>query len=296
MYDVPTTFLQALVYWLARSRLLGIDAAKSFVLSGSCASSHLDVALCRFVYINIWLVSFPHDSHDLALKLGILKHRQAGRRWDKDKWRFGLATEADSQSTIRIPHGLVVDHVNIPEFCFDPKHDLVFEIVPLVYGPQVIAPLNTTTATTSSHDECLQIRLRVKRHSGYYDKNIIPLLAILNVVGISTLTLEPLEFGSRAEIILAIAFVAIGIRLSVDSKLPNVGYQIKLQRILNRFFYTLLFMHVESSLIYILIVRHGWTLQETSKINDAAMVLCAIYTVVQLYFYYYEGESKTTWR
>jgi hypothetical protein len=242
--------------------------------------------------------SFPHDSHDLALKLGILKHRQVGRRWDKNKWRFGLATESDSQNTIRIPHGLVVDHVNIPEFFFDPKHDFVFEIVPLGYGPPVatLDSTATSTTTTSSLDECLQIRLRVKRHSGYYDKNIVPLLAILNVVGISTLTLEPLEFGSRAEIILAIAFVAIGIRLSVDSKLPNVGYQIKLQRILNRFFYTLLFMHVESSLIYILIVRHGWTMEETSKINDAAMVLCAIYTVVQLYFFYYfEVESKTTW-
>jgi hypothetical protein len=190
--------------------------------------------------------SFPHDSHDLVLKLGILKHRQAGRRWDKNKWRFGLATEADSQSTIRIPHGLIVDHVKIPEFSFDPKHDFVFEIAPLVYGP---LDETTTATTTSSHDECLQIRLRVRRHSGYYDKNIIPLLALLNVVGISTLTLEPLEFGSRGEIILGIAFVAIGIRLSVDSKLPNVGYQIKLQRILNRFFYTLLFMHIESSLI-----------------------------------------------
>ena len=64
-----------------------------------------------------------------------MKHRQPGRRWDKTKWRFGLATGEDAQGTIRVPHGLIVDHVQIPEFCFDPKQDFCFEIAPLVHGP-----------------------------------------------------------------------------------------------------------------------------------------------------------------
>ena len=72
----------------------------------------------------------------MVLKLGIMKHRQPGRRWDRRKWRLGLATKQDSQHTIRIPHGLVVDHVQVPEFSFDHTRDLSFEIIPLKYGPE----------------------------------------------------------------------------------------------------------------------------------------------------------------
>lgn len=141
-------------------------------------------------------------------------------------------------------------------------------------------------------DDCLQVRLHVSRDSGYYDNNIVPLLAMLNIVGVSTLTLEPSEFGSRGEIILAIAFVSIGIRLTVDSKLPNVGYQIKMQKILNRFFYTLLFLHLESSLVYYLYERQGWHPHVTNTINTATMLFATIYTLVLLIEYYYMGRRK----
>lgn len=146
--------------------------------------------------------------------------------------------------------------------------------------------VSLTFGGDSDQEECLEVRMHVVRDSSYYDKNIVPLLVFLNIVGISTLTLAPLEFGSRGEILLAIAFVEIGLRLTVDTKLPNVGYQIKLQRILNHFFYTLLFMHVESSIVYTLMHRFDWTLTETDALNTAAMVLCAIYTIFLLYEYY----------
>lgn len=135
------------------------------------------------------------------------------------------------------------------------------------------------------------------RDSGYYDKNIIPLLAVLNLVGISTLTLDALEFGSRAEIILAIAFVAMGLRLTVDRNLPHVGYQIKLQKILNRFFYTLLALHIESSIAYTLIHWHDWTHEETHVIDGSTMLLCLAYTIYQLVEYYKDlrGASYNKW-
>mgnify|MGYP002810450642 CR=1 FL=1 len=38
-----------------------------------------------------------------------------------------------------------------------------------------------------------------------------------------------------------IAFVEIGIRMTADSHLPSVGYEIRLQRILNEFFCVLMF-------------------------------------------------------
>ena len=102
---------------------------------------------------------------------------------------------------------------------------------------------------------------------------------------------EP-AFGSRAEIILAVAFVAMGLRLTVDSKLPQVGYHIKLQKILNRFFYTLLFMHIESSVIYTLIERYDWSYEGTTIINSTSMALCAVYTVYQLYEYYKDVQIR----
>jgi len=197
-----------------------------------------------------------------------MKHRQPGRRWDRRKWKLGLATEQDVQDTIRIPHGLVVDHVQVPEFSFDHTKDLSFEIIPLKYGPDEM-----------DNDECLQVKLHVRRDSGYYDNNILPLLAMLNISGVVTLTLEPLEFGSRGEILTAIAFVSIGLRLSVDTKLPNVAYTIKMQTILNRFFYTLLVLHMESSLVYYLASRRGWPLEDTAKINNGTMIWSLIYTI-----------------
>ena len=56
--------------------------------------------------------------------------------------------------------------------------------------------------------------------------------------------------------ILAISFVEIGIRMTVDSRLPVVGYQIKMQWVLNNFFFGLLFLVLESSIAYLL-QQHG---------------------------------------
>ena len=70
---------------------------------------------------------------------------------------------------------------------------------------------------------------------GYYDKNIMPLLSMLNLVSISILTQGGDHYFQRALMCLNIAFVEVGMRMSLDSRLPSVGYQIKLQRILNRF-------------------------------------------------------------
>jgi hypothetical protein len=71
---------------------------------------------------------FPHDCHTIALELAILSHRRAGQRWDRPLWRLGLATEEDvrvSRKAMQIPHGLIVDHVHIPEFHINrPRHHL----------------------------------------------------------------------------------------------------------------------------------------------------------------------------
>ena len=42
-----------------------------------------------------WKVdNFPHDEHDICLKLAVLAHRKPDSRWDRRLWTLGLATEA----------------------------------------------------------------------------------------------------------------------------------------------------------------------------------------------------------
>lgn len=64
---------------------------------------------------------FPHDIHELKLKIGILVDRQNGGRWDRRVFPLGLATNADARGSTRRPEGLLVTHVKIPGFSFVQK-------------------------------------------------------------------------------------------------------------------------------------------------------------------------------
>ena len=70
---------------------------------------------------------FPHDSHRLCIKLGILSHRNRGGLWDRHKWKLALMNESDRQRTIKVPHGLIVDNVRKPGFHYN--KDTEFESV-----------------------------------------------------------------------------------------------------------------------------------------------------------------------
>ena len=232
----------------------------SCLYKASLAQEHLHVA------------NFPHDAHDLVLRLGILKHRQNRKRWDRRRWKLTLASAADTQDTIRYPCGLVVDHVLVPGFSAD-KSKLQFHVIPMEFGGETEDMLP---------DQCLQVKLRVSRDSSYYDRNIIPLLAALNVVAISTIAMTANKFGSRGEMQLAISFVEIGVRMTLDSRLPIVGYQIKMQRVLNNFFYGLLFLTLESSGNYLLYQHHP-TL--TNLVDQVTALLSMLHLVLIILYY-----------
>jgi hypothetical protein len=223
---------------------------------------------------NMNVGEFPHDEHDLVLRFGILKHRQRRKRWDKRMWKLDLATREDTEDTIENPHGTIVDHVKVPGFNHGDR-TLEFEFLPLQFGAE---------RDPMARDECLQVKLRVRRESSYFDRNIIPLLACLNTVAVSTLALQAREFGARGEMILATSFVEIGIRMTVDSRLPVVGYQIKMQFVLNNFFFGLMFLVLESSLVYLL--------QDAGYIHSAifydrlAAITEVIHMIATLYVYY----------
>jgi len=131
--------------------------------------------------------NFPHDEHEISLRLAILNQRQPGAQWDRRIWKLDLATAHDAQGSLRKPEGLVVDHVAIPEFSYNKDKGLEFEFKPLKHGP----------GGGSAHDTCLNVKLRVLRNSSYYDRNIMPLLGMLNFVAIGITFLEADKFFER---------------------------------------------------------------------------------------------------
>mmetsp|Transcript_52973 Transcript_52973/g.158568 ORF Transcript_52973/g.158568 Transcript_52973/m.158568 type:complete len:245 (+) Transcript_52973:993-1727(+) len=226
---------------------------------------------------NMRVDMFPHDRHDLVIKIGILAHRGPGHRWDRNEWMLNLATNEDSQGSTRIPYGLAVDHVSVPDFLHD-KDGLQFEFVPLSFG---------------SGDKCLHVKLTVVRDSGQYDKNIMPTLALLNIVAVSCITRNFASATASTEIMLGIAFVEIGIRLSIDSRLPSVGYQIKMQRTLNQCFWMLCVLVLESNVVFFLVKKRGWEIEETDYVDLLAAIGALSFTVHITWSYYREKDRTT---
>ena len=232
-----------------------------------------------------WRVDgFPHDHHDITVKLAVLAHRLPGQQWDRNIYELALATEEDSQGSTRIPHGLVVDNMTIPEFMYNKEQGLSFGLVPLNHG----------AGGTDSSDVCLEVTLKVLRESGYYDNNIFPLIALLNLVAVSTLFLEPANFFQRALLLLNIAFVEIGIRMTTDSHLPNVSYQIKMQKILNEYFCWVLLGVFEGNLVY-LMHRAGSPQPHIIYVDLCFALLALAHNAYTIFYYYsdaYNAKAK----
>jgi hypothetical protein len=236
---------------------------------------------------NLRVDEFPHDAHDIHLKLAILSHRGKGKQWDRQIWKMALATADDAQNSTRIPHGLIVDQARLPGFHYNKERGLEFQFCSLGHGAF------DQPGAESSHDTYLKVSLNVLRESGYYDQNIVPLLALMNVVAVSVLTFEDTEFFYRGLITLNIAFVEMGIRMTTDTHLPSVGYEIRLQRILNEFFVVLMLLVLEAMFVYVLRTYYNVPEQFTYYV-DWSMAIFAlghnVYTVTNFY------ESKRSAR
>mmetsp|Transcript_3426 Transcript_3426/g.4959 ORF Transcript_3426/g.4959 Transcript_3426/m.4959 type:complete len:595 (+) Transcript_3426:303-2087(+) len=234
---------------------------------------------------NLRVDKFPHDEHDLMIKLGIMTQRRSGEKWDRHRWRLDLANEFDSQRATRIPHGVIVDHVTIPEFHYDKEQGLEFNFVPLAYGAD--------DTSQTKRDMCLEVKLHVTRDSGYYDSNIMPLLAILNIVAICLFAYNAENFFQRALLLLNISFTEMGIRMTVDSHLPNVGYQITMQRVLNQCFFLNMGLILESSILYVAIDRYGMTIEYADIIDIITICFSLLSTVVIVASYYRDKQYHT---
>ena len=235
---------------------------------------------------------FPHDWHKLKIKIGILAHRGPGGRWDRRQYPLALATESDSRGSTRVPYGLVVEHVTIPDFDYS-ANELSFCFLPLEYGVGRSSSSSTTAAPPDNRDRYLQVQLPVYRVSGHYDRSIMPLLVVLNIVAITCI---PRNFDSATastETLLSIAFVQVGIRLTIDSRLPSVGYPIKMQKVLNHAFWMICALALESNVVYFLVIKRGWKISTTDRIDLVAAVVALFYTtwIANLY---YSFERRTT--
>lgn len=225
--------------------------------------------------------NFPHDVHDLQLRLGVLAERGIGGRWDRSQYQLALATEDDSQGSTKIPHGLVVDHVTIPDFFYDPSQ-LKFDFVEM---------RNFGGKTLQKHSEhYLQVHLRVYRLSAHYDRSIMPILTLLNIIAITCLPRNFSSATASTETMLSIAFVQVGIRLTIDSRLPSVGYTIKMQSVLNQCFWLICLLVFESNLVFFLVTKREWEIQQTDRM-DVAVAAIALGHTIYISRYYYTGRS-----
>ncbi|KAL7530287.1 hypothetical protein ACHAXR_003405 [Thalassiosira sp. AJA248-18] len=244
---------------------------------------------------------FPHDRHQMKLKLGILANRGKGGRWDHNVHRLGLAGMEDSQGSTRVPHGLVIDHCRVPDFCFDPS-DLRFQFIPLMFGGgggggggvgkkvEEKSPSTSLTHPTwenNNRDVFLQVTLPVYRHSGHYDSSILPMLVMLNIIAITCLTRNFASATAATEIMLSIAFVQVGIRLTLDSRLPSVGYQIKMQKVMNCCFWLLSGLVLESNTVFFLVKKRGWEIADTDMIDLMTAGVALVYNVYIIVIYFH---------
>lgn len=229
---------------------------------------------------NLRVDKFPHDDHNICIKLGILSNRGKGRQWDKRIWKLGLATKDDSQDTTRIPHGVIVPDARIPGFTFNTSRGLEFQFCTLEHGAFDNPKAN------DARDEFLKVSLNVLRESGYYDKNIIPLVALMNTVAVSVLCFKDTEFFYRALITLNISFVEMSIRMTADSHLPGVDYEIKLQRVLNEFFFILMCLVLEAMAVYCLSVYYHVSEDLTWNLDVTMAVVALIHNFYTVWRYY----------
>ena len=96
----------------------------------------------------------------------------------------------------------------------------------------------------------------------------MPLLDILNLVSISILvSLNANEFFQRALLCLNIAFLEIGLRTSLDARLPTVGYEIKMQKLLNSYLFSILYIVFESAAVKVLVENFYCSLENTRSVD-----------------------------
>jgi len=229
--------------------------------------------------------NFPHDHHVIRLMVGLKdQHREEGAVWDRRKWKLALATEEDTLDNSLSPKGFLVNLLRVPGFVYN-------------RGLEV----GMIQANEGAASEIFVVaKLTIARESGFYDTNIVPLLCMLTVAAVCTLSLGPKFFPARGIMLLSIAFLQIGLRMTMEPRLPDVGYEINIQQVMREFLMTILIMVIESGLVFYL---SNGGLSFISEINqdkvllygriiDLVTAIFVILRIVLLAGFYYIGLNK----
>jgi hypothetical protein len=186
--------------------------------------------------------NFPYDLYDIVLSVGISVYDSLDRVWSEEEVVFGAATDEDNERKNKDPGGGIDHKIAIPGFLRTIKN----------FGgsPEKHPSMRLLIGT-----KCMRYKFQVRRDHTYYNQNILCPLLVLHCVAIASLALPIEDFGGRASLLLAVAFLEIGIRLSLDGRLPEVAYSILLQRMINLLFFLLLFLTIESGILYFVFVR-----------------------------------------
>jgi len=188
---------------------------------------------------------FPYDVHDIILDVGISVY--AGLlSYPVATLRLGPATAEDNERIDGASYGKIEEHVTVPGFHLNE----VFE------APKVHEALDGFTRS-------IWFKMEVCRDHTYYNRNVMTPLLFLHVVAALSLVLPIEEIRGRLAILFAVAFTEIGLRLSLDARLPKVAGKILIQTMVNSLFYTLLLLAVESNLLYFVFVRIIGICEET---------------------------------
>ena len=114
----------------------------------------------------------------------------------------------------------------------------------------------------------------------------MPILGTLDIVATCILCQSADQFFQRGLMLLNIAFLEIGMRMTLDNHLPRVGYQIKLQSTLNQCFFRLLALVLESSFVYFLVMFKGFPEDIADKIDAITAMISLAYASVVWRIYY----------
>ena len=142
----------------------------------------------------------------------------------------GIATECDNEKHLSAsdwPHGSIEEGVEVPGFYFSKQ---------LKFGK------GRLSGGRCVNDRFMRFSFKARRKHAYFNEKILRPLLLIHAVAVLSLVLPIEEISGRISILFAVAFVEIGLRLSLDSRLPKVAYSILMQKMVNHLFYALLLL------------------------------------------------------
>ena len=124
----------------------------------------------------------------------------------------------------------------------------------------------------------------------------MPPVSIMNAVEFETVDAPGITMvadrGTSQSMRWMYMFLQVGIRLTLDNRLPSVGYQIKMQYVMNCCFWLLCGLVLESNVVFFLVRKRGWDEDITDRFDLAAACVALVYNAY-IIMTYFRGKRST---